>query len=346
MLQSTYKLRFLGHVTLCAGLAVLFLHNWGEITWAAPPGVAAAGKYHVVHGWPKLPPGELLGAVSGVGVDSHDNVFVFRRAERVALPSGDFDITPIPRPTVLVFDGRTGELVAKWGASTFAMPHGLYVDRQDNVWLTDVAYHQIYKYSPDGKVLLTIGERGVPGDDAAHFNRPTDVAAAADGMVYVSDGYRNSRVAVFSPDGKFLFQWGAKGAGPGEFDLPHGIALDARGQVYVADRNNSRVQVFEPRGKFLAQWKSKELGRPYDVFIGQDGQAVVIDGGEQPKDPPDRAGAAVVGMDGKIVDEFGRFGNYDGQFAMAHDVAVDSRGAIYVGDITGGRVQKFVREGE
>jgi peptidylamidoglycolate lyase len=302
------------------------------------------GRYHVVHGWPVLPPGEVLGAVSGVGVDSRDHVFVFRRADRVALALGDFDMKPILRPTVLVFDGRTGAILSKWGAGEFAMPHGLYVDRQDNVWLTDVAYHQVYKYSADGKLLLAIGERGVPGDDAGHLNRPTDVAVAADGMIYVSDGYRNSRIVVFSSDGKFLFQWGTKGAGPGEFDVPHGIALDGRGQVYVADRTNARVQVFDSRGKYLSQWKAAALGRPYDVAFGRDDLAVVVDGGDQPKGPPDRAGAAIVRPDGTVVEQFGSFGNYDGQFMMAHDVAVASNGAIYVGDITGGRVQKFVRD--
>jgi peptidylamidoglycolate lyase len=307
---------------------------------------APAGHYHVVHGWPVLPPGEVLGAVSGVGVDSNGDVFVFRRANRVALPSGDYDPTPIPRPTVLVFNGRSGALVAKWGANTFAMPHGLFVDRQDNVWLTDVAYHLVTKYSHDGRLLLTIGERGVPGDDETHFNRPTDMSVAEDGSIYVSDGYRNSRIVKFSPEGKFLFQWGTKGAGPGQFDVPHGIALDGRGQVYVADRGNSRVQIFNPRGAFVAEWKGEALGRPYDVAMSKNGQAVVIDGGDQPKLPPDRSGVAILDFGGQVVEQFGRFGNQDGQFMMAHDVAIAPDGAIYVGDITGGRVQKFVREAE
>jgi DNA-binding beta-propeller fold protein YncE len=168
---------------------------------------AASGRYQVVHGWPVLPAGEVLGPVAGVGVDSKDNVFVFRRGDRVALRSGDFDLTPIPRPTIWLFDGRTGAVLAQRGSKTFAMPHGLAVDRQDNVWLTDVAYHQVYKFTHDGHLLLTIGERGVPGSDEAHFNRPTDIAVAEDGSFYVSDGYRNSRVVKFAADGKFLFQW-------------------------------------------------------------------------------------------------------------------------------------------
>ena len=327
-------------------LAMIGIHSIVPIARpvAAQEGAKTLGQYHVVHGWPQLPPGEILGPVAGVGVDSKDNVFVFRRGDRTAFPSGEFNLAPIPRPTVLLFDGRSGALLAQWGAKTFAMPHGLAVDRRDNVWLTDVAYHQVYKYSHDGRLLLTIGERGVPGSDEAHFNRPTDIAVAEDGSFYVSDGYRNSRVAKFAADGKFLFQWGKKGAGPGEFDLPHGIALDARGQVYVADRTNSRVQIFDPRGNYQTEWMSAAMGRPYDVAIGRDGLAVVVDGGEQPIEPPDRAGAAIVRADGSVSERFGGFGNYDGQFMMAHDVAVAADGAIYVGDITGGRVQKFVRD--
>src|SRR5262245_49892498 len=216
--------------------------------------------YHVVHGWPKVPRGEVLGwVVSGVGVDSRGDVFVLHRAGREWPSSGELDLRPIARPTVLVFDGVTGALRAAWGAATFAMPHGLTIDREDNVWITDVALHQVYKFTRDGRLLLTIGERGAAGDDGAHFNRPTKVAVAADGSIYVADGYRNSRVARFGPDGGFVSQWGAKGSGPGQFDLPHAVALDAQGRVYVADRNNARVQIFEADGRYANEWKGEAL---------------------------------------------------------------------------------------
>jgi peptidylamidoglycolate lyase len=296
----------------------------------------------VVHHWPVLPEGELLGAVAGVGVDSHDNVFVFRRAGRVWL-SADGDPTPITRPTVLIFDGCTGRLLSSWGEDRFAMPHGLAVDADDNVWLTDVVLHQVYKFSTDGQLLLTLGERGVCGNDRAHFNCPTDVAIAPDGSFYVSDGYGNTRVMKFASDGRFLFEWGTKGSAPGHFDLPHAITLDAAGRVYVADRSNARVQIFDGEGHYLEEWKSSLFGRPYDIAVGADGTAFVADGGDQPDVPPDRSGVAVVGADGAVLERFGRFGNYDGEFAMAHDIAVARDGSVYVGDITGMRVQKFVR---
>jgi peptidylamidoglycolate lyase len=118
-----------------------------------------------------------------------------------------------------------GKSNCRWPENLFAMPHGLTIDAHDNVWLTDVALQQVYKFSPEGQLLLTLGERGVAGADLAHFNRPTAVAVAGDGSPYVSDGYNNSRVMKFSADGKFLFQWGTKGSGPGQFDLPHWVAI-------------------------------------------------------------------------------------------------------------------------
>jgi len=316
-------------------------------TFSAPgPGPtapkAAAVHYRVVHGWPRLPEGRDLGEVAGVGVDPQGNVFVFHRNEREWPASDSLSTDPIALPTVTEFDGRTGKILSEWGANTFALPHGLTVDARGNVWLTDVALQQVYEYSHDGRLLMTLGVRGVAGNDSAHFDRPTKVAVAPDGSFYVSDGYRNTRVIKFSPEGKFLFQWGTPGTGPGQFDLPHSVTLDASGRVYVSDRSNARVQVFTPDGRFLAQWKSAAIGRPYDVAIGADGTAFIADGGDQPTSPPDRSGVAVVGPNGTFRERFGGWGNYDGQFEIAHDIAVGPGGAIYVGDVTGKRIQKFV----
>ncbi len=305
----------------------------------------AQSEYHVVHGWPVLPDGEVLGSVAGVAVNSRGDVLVFHRAGRTWPASDVLDLAPISRPTVDEFDGRTGVLLRRWGAGLFAMPHGLTVDDHDNLWLTDVALQQVYKFSPDGRNLLTLGERGVAGADASHFNRPTGVAVAKDGSFYVSDGYRNARVMKFSAEGKFLFQWGKKGDGPGDFHVPHGIALDGLGNVYVADRENQRIQVFDPAGHYLTQWAGKEIGRPYAIAIDQGCNAYIADGGDQPDVPPDRSAWVKARLDGAPLVRVGRFGNYDGQFEMAHAIAVDAAGAVYVGDITGARVQKFVTSG-
>lgn len=300
-----------------------------------------AARFEVVHGWPTLPGGEILGQATGVGTDRKDNVWVFHRAGREW--SEPMPAEPIDAPTVAVFDGRSGKMLQSWGANRFIMPHGLTVDSRDNVWLTDVGTHQVFKFSPEGRLLMTLGERRVSGSDHTHFNLPTDVAVLPDGSFYVSDGYANTRVVKFAADGRYQFEWGKRGTGPGEFDLPHAIAVDHRGRVYVADRSNARVQVFSPTGRFIQQWKGREFGRPYSVAIATADRAVVVDGGDQPERGPDRSGAALVNLDGRILGKFGRFGNQDGQFRLAHDVAVDRSGNVYVVDAWGQRVQKFVR---
>lgn len=303
------------------------------------PSTPPSPDYAVVHGWPQLPEGHTIGSAAGVGVTGHGTVLVFHRAGRTW--SEPLPTDPILAPTVAEFDIASGALVREWGAGVVAMPHGLTVDAQDNVWLTDVSLHQVFKFSREGKLLLTLGTRGVPGNDSAHFDRPTDVAVLPDGSFYVSDGYRNTRVAKFTAAGRFDFQWGAPGKGPGQFDTPHAVTLDSAGRVYVADRENDRVQVFTPRGEFLAEWKNAKFGRPYSVAMLGTAQALIADGGEQPEAPPERSSVSVVSRDGTPLKQIGRWGNYDGQFMMAHDVAADAAGNLYVVDIAGRRVQKF-----
>jgi len=296
-------------------------------------------NYHVVHGWPVLPEGRVLGSAAGIAVNSKNEVLVFHRANRVW--SEPLPLTTIALPTVSVFNARTGRFLREWGANQFAMPHGLSVDDDDNIWVTDVALQQIFKFSPDSHLLMTIGERGVAGSDDHHFNRPTSVAVLPDGSFYVADGYINTRVIKFSSSGKFLFQWGSPGSGPGQFNTPHAIAADKAGLVYVADRENDRVQIFNDKGHFIKQIRSPEIGRPYGLALLPNNRMVVADGGEQPDSGPNRSGAAIVDPSGRVAQHFGRYGNYDGQFRMAHAVAVDSAGDVFVVDITGQRVQKF-----
>jgi len=339
-MRTDYRLKLSGALVLAALAGDGARHPMSS---QGRPGVPPKiGTYQVVHGWPVLPESEMLGITSAVAVDSHNHVFVFDRRDRVWPDSDTLDTRPIAGAAIRVFDGRTGVRLAEWGANTFAMPHGITIDAANNVWLTDVALHQVYKYSHDGVLLLTVGERGVPGTDSLHFNRPSGVVAAPDGSFYVSDGYGNNRVMAFAPDGRFLFQWGSKGQGPGQFDLPHGIARDHAGVLYVSDRSNGRVQLFDARGRYLREWKGPALASPNNVAITRDGTALVVDDGGKVL-IPDRSGIAVLRADGSLLERIGRYGNYDGQFVSVHSVAVGPDGAVYVADADGKRVQKFVR---
>lgn len=301
-----------------------------------PPNVA----YRAVHGWPLLPEGFVLGQVSGVGIDSNNQVIIFHRADH----SWNRTKERIRVPTIMSFDADTGRLTSSWGADMFVLPHGLRVDHEDNVWVTDIVLQQVLKFTRDGKLLMSIGVKGVPGSDNRHFNQPTDIAIGVDGSFYVTDGYSNSRIARFSPNGDFLFAWGKKGDQPGEFDVPHSITLDRSGRVYVADRSNSRIQIFKDDGSFLQLWKNSDLGRPWGLDIGTDGYLYVVDGGDLRPSPPDRGHAMKLDLNGQILAKWSRFGNYDGQLYWGHDIAVAKNGDVFIGDVYHGmRIQKFTK---
>lgn len=212
------------------------------------------------------------------------------------------------------------------------MAHGLRIDHEGNVWTTDLDTHLVIKHDPNGKVLLTLGKAGVAGDTPDLFDSPADVAIAPNGDIYVADGYGNTRVVKFNKDGKFLKQWGKPGEGPGEFDLVHAIVLDAKGRVYVGDRENERIQVFDADGKFIEQWPG--IKWPYGLFL-QGGKRLFVAEGEGNQ-------IRLVDLSGKVLGRFGQEGKGPGQFLLAHGVCVDSRGVVYVTDFDGERVLKFV----
>ena len=302
-------------------------------------------KYEWVKDWPQLPAGFILGNPTGIAVDTSGNIFVFHRAERAWPTFGNFPDTPIHSATILMLDRNTGKIINSWGDKMFIMPHELSVDKDNNVWVTDVGLQQVFKFTHEGKLLMVIGEAKTAGNDSLHFDKPTAIAFANDGSFYVSDGYGNSRVVKFSSEGKYLFAWGTKGNASGEFDIPHGITLDEKGNVYVADRENSRVQVFDSSGNFLRQWTDKSFGHICAItFDKQTNNFIVVD------DAVSMLGTHHNGSDiilfdtaGNILNRFGRTGSYDGPKCWYHDVTIDDDGNIYVGDILGNTIQKFRR---
>lgn len=300
-------------------------------------------EYELVEGWPNLPQGYNLGQVTGIDVDTSQNVLLIHRAwRRWKILNEVFPDTPISANTVLELDRKSGKLLNSWGAGLFIMPHGLKVDKENNVWITDVGLQQVLKFSHDGKLLMKLGEARIAGNDSLHFNYPTDVAFATDGSFYVSDGYRNSRVIKFSKEGKFLFEWGKKGNGEGEFNTPHGIDLDSHGNVYVADRENNRIQKFDSKGNFLKQWKNDVAIQLYALKVDPKNENVIAVDYLTVNDTLIK-GSDIIVCDSsvKFINRFGRTGLYNGPICRYHDITLDNEGSIYVGDILGNRIQKF-----
>ena len=213
-----------------AGLLIAIGGVYRRATNTAAPTV----RYEEVADWPALPVGVQMGEAAGVAVDKSGHVFVFHR------PGRGFDTTAaetLKDAPVLELDGDSGKLIRAWGEGTFLVPHGITIDGDDNVFLTDVGLHQVFKYSHDGRQLMALGEPRVGRWDATHFNQPTDVAVGPDGSFYVSDGYVNSRVALFDKSGRWVREWGKEGTGEGEFSNPHGLSfVPGSSDVIVADR--------------------------------------------------------------------------------------------------------------
>ena len=338
--------------------------------WAASLSVAlglalAAGAqpypnpYRLVDGWAKLPAGRPMGAVGDLKLDPDGkHLWVIVRctaAEPERFGSECLDSTVDP---VLKFD-LAGHLVQSFGGGLFIWPHGLDVDREGNVWVTDAVSakrtppgkrgHQVVKFSPTGQVLLTLGTPGEPGRDATHLESPSDVVVAPNGDIFVADGHAfdsgNNRVVKFSADGKFLLAWGRTGYAPGEFRMPHSIAIDLDGRVFVADRGNNRLQIFDQQGKFLAQWT--QFGRPSGVTFDEHGRIFVPDSESDDVQNPGwemgiRIGDARRGwVEAFILYPWGDPRVVEG--TGAEFVAVDRDGNLYGGEPKPRRIQKYVR---
>jgi len=274
---------------------------------AAEPAIP---DYQRVVAWPTLPASVKFGPVSGVATDSARRVYLLQRTD----------------PPVVVFDEK-GKFLRTWGNGLLRTPHGLRIDRNDHVWLTDIGNHVVMKCDAGGQVLLTLGRKGEPGDGPDHFNKPTDVAVSDGGDIFVTDGYGNARVVKFSKDGHYRAEWGKAGTGPGEFDLPHSISTDGKDRLFVGDRENDRVQVFDLEGKFLDQFK--ESGAPYGLSLARDRLFVADCRARR---------INVLDLQGKLL---GHWSTGDRDSDEPHWVWVDVQGSVYVAYVAGQRIEKF-----
>lgn len=289
--------------------------------------------------WPSPPEGFVLGNATGLAINERQNIVVFHRGSRAWKEPMYTD--KIMENTISEFDAQTGELLNSWGSNRFIMPHGLEIDQKGQIWVTDVGLHQVLKFSADGELLMTLGEAQVPGNDAFHFNLPTDVAVAADGSFYVSDGYGNSRIVKFSSDGTYLFEWGTLGKELGAFIIPHGIDLDSDGNVYVADRENNRIQKFDANGNYITHWQNKTTDQLYSVVVDKtNGKVFGIDYFIY-KDTIQGSDIFRFDLDLNLEIQWGRSGNYKGPKTRFHDIVTAKDGTLYTGDILNNTVQKF-----
>ncbi len=294
-------------------------------------------RYQVLPEWEQLPAGFTHGDCCGVDVDSRDNVYVLTRHQ----------------PRVIVYR-RDGSFLRAWGEELFTpRTHGLTVGPDDTVYCVDEGSHCIFRFSPEGELLATIGTKGVAAETGYDgtmksirggppFNKPTNLAVAPNGDLYISDGYGNCKVHRFSPAGEFIQSWGEPGTGPGEFHLPHGIGVTADGRVLVADRENDRVQLFSPEGRFLEQWT--DVQRPTNFDFDRKGRIYVSELWWRAGERSQVRGEIVSDQPGRVsvFDDAGRllarWGGPDrcapGNFVAPHDICVDSHGDLYVGEVT------------
>lgn len=294
--------------------------------------------FEAIADWARRPVEYRWQEVSAVAVDSHNNVFVFNRGDH----------------PVMVFD-RSGNFLRSWGEGVFARAHGITIGPDDCVYCTDDLDHTVRKFSPDGTLLWKLGTSGQPSQTGATsidfrtvrysgppFYFPTNIALSPEGEIYAADGYGNARIHKFTAEGQLLFSWGEPGTGPGQFQVPHGIAVDRNGIVHVADRENSRLQSFTPDGKFLSQ--RNDVARPCQLTFDKSGNMYVAELGFRSgmwpgiSPPTEDATGGRVSIYSPTGDLLCRWGGglnptAPGDFFAPHDIRLDSHGDIYVSEV-------------
>ena len=283
--------------------------------------ISVAAEYVLDPDWPKpLPDGIEWGQTPNVTIDQEGFIYAFHRAE----------------PPVMKFDSE-GNLVDSWGSEWVSLPHGFRASPDGSLWATDYhpqTGHTVTKFDTNGKVLLRLGARGFRGVGPNTFDGPADVAVAENGDIFVSDGHWNNRIVKFSKEGRYLMEWGTKGTGAGELDLPHTIVIDRRGRVLVGDRSNNRIQIFSQDGEYITEWD--QFGWPSGMFIDDNDILYVAD--YQSK----RGVTYGSAEDGTVM------GFIEG--SEPEGVVVDAEGNVYTGEVTGGEggdgmiMRKFIKQ--
>jgi streptogramin lyase len=306
--------------------------------------------YRAVENWVKLPDGRKWGQTISIDVDADGkSLWVFERCGGTTCDGSD--VAPI-----LKVD-PSGNVIKAFGAGMFVFPHGLHVDRDGNIWVTDgrakgAKGHQVFKLSPGGQVLMTLGKAGVAGEGPDTFHSPSDALVAPSGEIFVADGHggdTNARIMKFAKDGTFIKAWGRKGAGAGEFNVPHRLALDSRGRLFVADRSNNRIQIFDQDGKFLEEWR--QFGRPSGVFIDKNDGIYVADSESNNVQNPGfkrglRIGSASDGKVTALIPDPGpvKEGAGPGNGSAAEGVAADAEGNVYGAEVDARKFMRYVRK--
>lgn len=341
--------RFIGTLLALAPLVSAAAQSGGGPVNQAP------NPYRTIEGWARLPEGRAWGSTSAVEIDRDGrSIWVAERCSANSCAGSDLD-------PILKFDS-TGTLVKSFGSGLLLSPHGIFVDHEGNVWVTDCACtgtaqqrqtpgkgHQVYKFSPDGTLLLTLGKAG-GAREPDYFYQPNDVLVAPDGSIFVAEGHSsattaNARVLKFAPDGRFLKAFGTKGSGNGGMDQPHALAMDSRGRLFVGDRSNNRILIMDQEGNLLAEWE--QFSRPSGIFIDRNDVIYVADSESGSVNPAHgawkrgiRIGSAKDGtVTGFIPDPDEKATNT----SAAEGVAVDARGNIYGAEVGPKALKKYVK---
>ena len=330
---------------LAASLASLTI---GLLAQSAAPRNDLPQPYRTTRDWGQLPAGATWAAVTAIEPAPDGTIYVIHRCVANSCAGRG-------EPPILKFDAG-GKLLASWGEGMFVFPHGATVDREGNLWVTDARGeggkgHQVFKFSQDGRVLMTLGKAGVSGGGPDLFDQPTDVVVSPAGAVFVTDSHRNgrnNRVVRFTKDGQYVSEFGRKGSGRGEFSEPHTIAIDSRGRLFVGDRENNRIQIFDQNGTFLDEWR--QFGRPSGIVITNDDTIYVADS----ESGPDTGAHELAGIrkgirigsakDGTVTAFIEDAESTAPDHSGAEGVGVDAQGNVYGGVVRRQMLERHVKK--